>query len=155
MRRALQGARGVQARWTTVCRVCSLSVSLLACGGRPEPVPYPPGVAAPASSPSAARTESDAAEPPAPAPVSGLKSLFVREARVDCEGEGPMKCLQVRESETEPWTLFYSSIVGFTYEESYAYELRVQAEMKPDAGGGRAPRRYRLVEVVSKTKIAR
>jgi hypothetical protein len=96
---------------------------------------------------------SDPPEPPGATPVPGLKSLFVREARVDCEGEGPMKCLQVRESETEPWTLLYSSIVAFTYEESYAYELRVQVDTKPD--GGRAAGRYRLVEVVSKTKIAR
>jgi hypothetical protein len=66
-----------------------------------------------------------------------------------------MKCLQVRESESEPWTLFYSSIVGFTYEESYAYELRVKPEesAKPAAGG--TSRRYRLVAVVSKTKVTK
>ena len=83
-----------------------------------------------------------------PSAESGVKTLFVREVRADCEGEGPMKCLQVRESETEPWTLFYASIEGFSYEESYKYELRVKAESN-------AKRRYRLVEVVSKQKTTK
>jgi hypothetical protein len=94
-------------------------------------------------------------EPAKPVIEDGTKALFVRDVRADCEGEGPMKCLQVRESESEPWALFYASIAGFTYEESYAYELRVKPDesAKPAAGG--ASRRYRLVTVVSKTKIAK
>lgn len=84
---------------------------------------------------------------------SVTKTLFVRETRADCEGEGPMKCLQVRESESEPWTLLYSRIEGFDYEESYAYELRVEVVPNPRAPADGSSRRYRLVEVVSKRKV--
>lgn len=85
--------------------------------------------------------------------AAASKRLFVREALVDCEGEGPMKCMQVRESETDDWSLFYGSIEGFTYEPSHAYELRVasQASPRPPAGGSSV--RYRLVEIVSKKKV--
>jgi hypothetical protein len=84
---------------------------------------------------------------------SVTKTLFVRETRADCEGEGPMKCLQARESESEPWTLLYSRIEGFEYEESYAYELRVEVVPNPRAPTDGSSRRYRLVEIISKKKV--
>ncbi len=77
----------------------------------------------------------------------------MREALVDCEGEGPMKCMQVRESESDDWSLFYGAIEDFTYEPSFAYELRVTIEpsAKPLAGG--SSKRVRLAEVVSKKAV--
>lgn len=86
----------------------------------------------------------------APPPVA-TKTLFVREVLAECEGAGgPRKCMQVRESERDEWTLFYGAIEGFKYEPSFAYELRVTVESvsKPPADG--SSRRYRLAEVVSK-----
>jgi hypothetical protein len=82
------------------------------------------------------------------------KTLFIKEAYVDCEGEGPMKCLQVREKETDPWTLHYSSIDGFKYEEGYKYEIIVSTETTAHPPPQDAPaRRYHLVEIVSKQKV--
>jgi hypothetical protein len=83
----------------------------------------------------------------------GTKTLFVRETRVDCEGEGAMKCMQVRESESDDWTLFYGSIEGFAYEESFKYQLRVKAEDNAKAPADSSSLRYRLVDVVSKQKV--
>lgn len=80
--------------------------------------------------------------------------MFVRDTLVDCEGEGPMKCMQVREDETGEWTLFYGSIEGFTYEPSFSYELRVTTQPAGGPRAGGSSLRYRLVEVVSKTKAA-
>lgn len=99
-------------------------------------------------------------EPPEPALLSSsdagqreTQTLFVREVRADCEGEGPRKCLQVRASETDDWTLFYSSIEGFTYEEGTKYELRVAVEPLPNAPADSSSRRYVLVEIVSQEKV--
>jgi hypothetical protein len=102
---------------------------------------------APSAAGSAAQGSGDAGA------MGVTKTLFVREMRADCEGEGPMKCLQVRESESDPWTLFYSRIDGFDYEEGYAYELRVEVLPDPRPPADGSSRRYRLVEVVSKHKV--
>ena len=108
-----------------------------------------------------ARDETPAATSAAPAKSSsakteskpGAKTFFIRETLADCEGEGPMKCMQVRESESDEWTLFYGSIEGFKYEESYAYELKVAVETLGHAPADASSLRHRLVEVVSKRKV--
>lgn len=81
------------------------------------------------------------------------KTLFIKESYADCEGEGPMKCLQVREKESDPWTLHYSAIEGFPYEEGYKYEIVVSAETKANPPQDAPSRRYHLVEIVSKQKV--
>lgn len=80
------------------------------------------------------------------------KTIFVRDKRVDCEGEGPRLCMQVREAQSEEWTLFYGKIEGFSYEEGYAYELRVKVDGAKAPPADAPSQRLRLVEVVSKEK---
>lgn len=82
-----------------------------------------------------------------------VRTVFVSETRVDCVGEGARRCLQVRESESAPWTLFYDRIQGFAYEEGTRYELRVALESNPNPPADAPSLRYRLVEIVSKQKI--
>lgn len=82
--------------------------------------------------------------------ASTTEILFVHQTRVDCVGEGPRKCLQVRHVESEPWTLFYSGIQGFTYEEGHTYQLRVEVVNDPHPPADGSSKRYRLVEIVSK-----
>ena len=79
-----------------------------------------------------------------------MQTLFVHENRVDCEGAMPMKCLQVRESEHDEWSYFYSTIEGFDYEESFRYELRVEVEPVANVPMDKTVTHYRLLEVVSK-----
>ena len=88
----------------------------------------------------------------AAAPV--VQTLFVRERRSDCEGEGTRKCLQVREAESAEWRNLYASIEGFAYEEAHAYELRVEVTQIPHPQADGTSLRYRLLEVVSKRKVA-
>ncbi len=134
-------------------------VGLLGCGPASTP-PAPSVTLAPAASSSSAAPASvssarqgataASAAPTASGASAGVRTLWVREGLVDCEGEGPMKCLQVRESEASDWRLFYGKIEGFSPDPAFSYELRVTAEPAP-AGRMDAPaRRYRLVEVVAK-----
>jgi hypothetical protein len=111
------------------------------CAETSPNVTAPPGPSAsstaeprPASSPSSTSSAS--------APSGEPKKIYVRDTRADCEGEGPMKCLMVREAEGQEWTLFYGRIEGFKYEEGNSYVLSVTPEGKG----------YRLVSVVSKHK---
>ncbi len=122
--------------------------------------PSPPETAS--ASPPATSSAATGASSPTPvasaadggAAGTSVQTLFVDARKVACEGgAGPMRCLQVRSAENEPWRRFYSSIEGFTYEEGNAYELRVTSGdvAKPPAD---APsRKYKLVEIVSKRKM--
>jgi len=65
-----------------------------------------------------------------------------------------MKCLQVRESQNGPWRNLYANIEGFDYEESYAYELRVEVTRVPSPAADAPSLRYKLLQVVDKRKVA-
>lgn len=105
---------------------------------------------------------SDKANTPAAASPNSLseaspseaKTLFVHEERVDCEGVAPRRCLQVRESESEEWTYFYSTIEGFDYEEGTRYELLVSIEEVPNPPADASSLRYTLVEIVSAERVS-
>jgi hypothetical protein len=125
-----------------------------ACG--PEATTSPTVPASSASSTSSSSSSSSSSGGDADASTGAkVKTLFVRETKVDCSGEGPRKCLQVRESEKDEWTLFYSSIEGFTYEEGTKYELKVSVESVARPPQDSASVKYKLVEIVSKQKVAK
>ena len=79
--------------------------------------------------------------------------MFVHEHRVDCQGEMPKKCLQVRNSPSDAWTNFYDPIIGFQYEESFRYELRVSVDTNEHPPADKSSRTYRLIEVISKERV--
>lgn len=80
------------------------------------------------------------------------KTFIIASQTVDCTGVAPMKCLQVKEKESDSWGNFYSNIEGFTYEPGFEYVLNVKTEknLNPPADGSSI--RYILVKQVSKTK---
>lgn len=116
----------------------------------------PPAVAA---EPAPVIVESTTPDPqtadPTASDASVVETLFVREGLVDCQGEAAQKCLQVRGSESEEWRNFYTSIEGFEHDPSHAYELRVEVTKVPNAPADAPSLRYRLLEVVSKRKVAK
>jgi hypothetical protein len=116
----------------------------------PSQVP-PSGVSAPVSPvPVVAAPDNP---PPATSPDAPvIQTLFVRDQRVACQGEVPMQCLQVRNSEAEEWRNFYASIEGFNYEDAHAYELRVEVTRLPNPPMDASSLRYRLLEIVTKRK---
>lgn len=91
-------------------------------------------------------------KPAAKEPRARAKTLFVDSELVDCEGEGPMKCLRVREGGSDEWTLLYQGIEGFTHEAGTRYELRVEVSEVSDPPADASSRRLRLVEIVSANK---
>ena len=82
---------------------------------------------------------------------SEVVTMYVGPELVDCVGEGPMLCMQVKYDPDEEWQLFYSQIEGFDFEPGYEYELLVQVDPVENPPAGGSSLRYTLVEEVSKT----
>ncbi len=126
----------------------AIANALAACGSSAKPVAQPASERLPdASVEHDAATLTDA--------TSATKLLYVSESSAECEGEGKMRCLQVRDSESEPWRLHYGRIEGFRHEEGTRYTLRVEPR---DVGLPKADApstRLRLVEIVSQEKVSR
>lgn len=80
------------------------------------------------------------------------KTFIVGPQTVDCTGVAPMKCLQVKETQSGAWTNFYSNIDGFTYEPGYEYVLKVKTEKIENPPMDGSSIKYTLVKEVSKTK---
>ena len=137
-------------------------IALAACSSPKPPevnvpeVPTPSSVDPAAPDPSAPVPE--AASTPGEAVKEGaepvVQTLFVRDQLADCQGEGERKCLQVREVESGEWRKFYANIEGFDYEEGNAYEVRVEVTEVPRPPADASSLRYRLLEIISKRKVA-
>lgn len=80
-----------------------------------------------------------------------VMTVFIGPELVDCEGEGPQKCMLVKENQEDDWGLFYDQIDGFDYEEGYNYKITVRVEDVPNPPAGGSSIRWILVDVISKT----
>lgn len=80
------------------------------------------------------------------------KNFIIASQTVDCTGVAPMKCLQVKEKETDLWENFYSNIEGFTYEPGFEYVLKVKTEKIENPPMDGSSIKYTLIKQVSKTK---
>ena len=76
-------------------------------------------------------------------------TIWVNSRLVDCVGEGPQKCMQIKDSEKGDWKNFYGKIARFRYEEGYFYELRVRISEVADPPAGGSSLRYEMLELVS------
>jgi hypothetical protein len=88
----------------------------------------------------------------ADASVENEKTFIVGPETADCTGVAPMKCLQVKETQSGNWTNFYSNIEGFTYEPGYEYVLKVKTEKIANPPMDGSSIKYTLIKQVSKTK---
>lgn len=80
--------------------------------------------------------------------------IYVAPERRTCVGVAPMQCLQVRESQQQPWQHHYGEIEGFTAEAGTAYRLRI-SEIKVANPPADAPdRRWVLETIVEQIRIA-
>ncbi|KFE98003.1 hypothetical protein IX39_16490 [Chryseobacterium formosense] len=80
------------------------------------------------------------------------KTMIIASETTDCTGVAPMKCLQVKEKESDSWGNFYSNIEGFTYEPGFEYVLKVKTEKIENPPMDGSSIKYTLVKQVSKTK---
>ena len=88
--------------------------------------------------------------PPSTAPA---ERLTVGHHMVPCAGVGVQLCLLVSRHGREA-EYFYDPIEGFDYEWGYSYEITVETEVRDNPPADAASTRYRLTEVVTKSRIA-
>jgi heat shock protein HslJ len=110
----------------------------------------------PVSAPAhAAKPVPAAVTPVAPAAEQATQRfIYVAPERRACTGVVPMQCLQVRESQQQPWQHHYAEIEGFQFEPGTAYRLRIR-EIKVANPPADAPdRRWVLETIVEQIRIA-
>ncbi len=86
-----------------------------------------------------------------PEPVE--RTVYIGPILVDCEGEGPQKCMLIKENRDDDYTLFYDQIEGFEYEEGYEYKLIVKEEPVENPPAGGSSLKWSLVSVESKEPV--
>jgi len=82
---------------------------------------------------------------------------WVNSLKSECTGVGSMECLQIQKGdELKPngWTLLYSPIEGFEYEQGYVYKIIVneQAIAAEHVPADASSIKYRLVKVIQKNR---
>lgn len=70
--------------------------------------------------------------------------IYIAPETTHCTGVGPMECLQIRESEDDPWTLFYGRIEGFEFKPGTAYRLRIKEFDVPNPPADASSKRWIL-----------
>lgn len=80
--------------------------------------------------------------------------IWINSSKVDCVGVGPMMCLQVKNSENDPWSNFYQEIKGFNFEPGHLYKLKVAVTSldKKNLPADKSSLEYELIETLSKEK---
>jgi len=103
----------------------------------------------------AACAQSTATEPIDQQPQGAVeeRTIFVGPILVDCEGEGPQKCMLVKEDPQDEYTLFYDQIEGFDFEEGFEYELLVEEEKVEDPPAGGSSLKWTLVQILNKQPV--
>lgn len=81
------------------------------------------------------------------------KTLFVNHYKTECGGVELSLCNLTKESATADWELFYEPIEDFEFEWGYVYELTVEETTIEDPPEEGPSKEYRLLDVVSKTKV--
>ena len=84
-------------------------------------------------------------------------SMWVNSQIVDCVGIGPMRCMQVQESDSiveGQWKNIFTNIEGFEFEKGFVYHLRVKVEkLDPrKIPAGTSSIKYTLIKQISKEK---
>lgn len=75
--------------------------------------------------------------------------IFVDARTADCVGVAPMQCLRVRDSEDQPWQLFYGGIDGFQHREGTSYTLLVKKTPVPNPPADGSSIKTSLVRILS------
>ncbi len=88
------------------------------------------------------------------APGEEIQRLWVGPQLVDCVGEAPQKCMQIRRSVDGEIEWFYDSIDGFTHEAGTSYVLDVAVSTVDNPPADASSLRYRLVEIVESTTVS-
>jgi heat shock protein HslJ len=80
------------------------------------------------------------------------KTYYVADHLADCVGVAPQKCMLIREKQTDPWSNFYGTIEGFTYEEGFEYLIKVKETKIKNPPADGSSLKYTLIEILRKRK---
>ncbi|WP_158839975.1 DUF4377 domain-containing protein [Polaribacter sp. L3A8] len=78
------------------------------------------------------------------------KILVIASEKVDCVGVSPQKCFLVREVDKQDWSFFYDSIIGFTYEAGFEYEILISEKQLENPPQDASSIEYKLIRIISK-----
>lgn len=78
------------------------------------------------------------------------KTLVIASEKIDCVGVTSQKCMLVREVDKQNWNYFYDSIIGFTYEAGFEYEILISEKQLENPPQDASSIAYTLIKVISK-----
>jgi hypothetical protein len=84
--------------------------------------------------------------------VAVEKVIYVGPKQVDCVGVAPQKCLLVKENSSEPYSMFYGQIEGFSYEEGYEYVILVNETTVLNPPADASNKKWELISILSKVE---
>lgn len=93
-------------------------------------------------------------QPAVPQQDATERIVYVGPTLVDCEGEGPQKCMLVKEDPNEEYGLFYDTIEGFDFVEGNEFVLRVAETEVSNPPVGGSSLQWTLIEVIEETPVA-
>jgi heat shock protein HslJ len=73
---------------------------------------------------------------PLPSLNATTRFIYVAPTTKDCADAGRSKCLQVRDSKDQPWTLLHSDIIGFDFVPGIEYRLRIKEDKVQQTAAG-------------------
>ena len=95
-------------------------------------------------------------DPVAGGQVGPTKLVYVNAERVPCNaGAGRTTCYQVRDSQSQPWQLWYGDITGFNFQPGIRYRLRVVEIKDPNPPADTSGLRWVLDAVVEQEIVNR
>lgn len=79
------------------------------------------------------------------------KTWTIGPEKVPCTGVAPQMCMQVKDSESQNYTLFSGTIEGFCYEPGFEYVIKVLGTPTAGQPADAIPLQWTLLEIISKT----
>ncbi|MCV6628594.1 MAG: DUF4377 domain-containing protein [Flavobacteriaceae bacterium] len=78
---------------------------------------------------------------------------FIGPIKKPCQGLVPSMCLQISTHKEGPYGNYYGSIVGFTHETGFLFEVEIKKEKKSKTLADSSAFKFTLVKILSKTKV--
>ena len=113
-----------------------------------------PGESQSQTNESAAGAADATADPEDGAMPETIERLWIGPQLVDCIGEAPQKCMQIRRTEEGQVEWFYDQIEGFTHEIGTTYVIDVAVTDVENPPADASSLSYRLVEIIEETNMS-
>jgi heat shock protein HslJ len=82
--------------------------------------------------------------------AKNVKTIWVADHQVDCQGVGPMKCFLIKYAEEEEWQNYYGTIDRFKFVEGFEYKIQVKETPIQNPPADAPDVKWTLARVLSK-----